>query len=105
MKRWIVFLCAAALLGSASAWACGAEDNTPEKLAKRQRESFERKDANRDGVLDASEFSSFQKWELGGREHAVFFRTLDTDTTESLTFDEWKIGFSSRTFGTKGCGG
>jgi hypothetical protein len=89
---------------TSSAYACGEEDNTTEKLKGRQEDDFRRMDSDHDGNMSGLEFSHYADWQIPkGASHAVFFDSLDKDNDKLLSFSEWEKGFPPYKFMTRGC--
>lgn len=102
MKHAFFLLLALALLYAPPTQACGPDGNSPEKLARRQRQAFERFDQNGDGFLSEEEFAlSLQTvCRIGATEKVECrlpkgvvpreeLKKLDIDGSDSLSFQEW----------------
>lgn len=106
------FLC----LSVVGAQACGR--NTPEDLAKRSKEIFDRWDVDKNGVLDLAEFWGANGFMLGDNgappavvafytgkvQEAEEYKNADTDEADGLSYMEWRKVRPDSGFALKGCG-
>ncbi len=102
---FVFFFVCVCLTSPFATYACGPENNRPDKLAQRQRVQFQKYDTNKSKTITIGEFVIGEsKDKKGGDVNVHPFIAEDKNKSGDLSFDEWQVFRKPNYYMTKsGC--